>query len=767
MVKRAKNTDSVIICKCLLLVLTLYPENGGLFAVTIRHGYVFVNSIFRRLICILQACFLFTLFGVNAVLPFAVYAQPSSEQVDAVLVLDVSGSMLLTDPLNLRQEGAKLFTQFLKKGDRLAIVTFSDEANVLRTLEPFDPSQQSSINSLISQAGASGEFTNLAAGIDKAVSILKNNQRDKATQTIILMSDGKMEPSPIAESAAVLSTRLAEDTLPELKKSGVKLYTLAFSDQADKDLLQEFAALTDGISWFTPSAEKIHESFANLFLAVKKPQIAPQTKKGFKLDSDVQEATFYINREGETDSIAIIRPDGSTIDSKSTSNDIKWFKGKQFDVVTVMQPQSGDWQITGVANQEGFATLLTKLRLVSEWPTNLYAQEKIVLEVRLYEEDKPISLPEMSGIIQFAFQVTPTDKVSEPIIRDFLQDDGKDGDRIAKDGIFSKTIEVEDPGEYKLRVLAKAPTFERNQQIPFRVKAPLVRVNIIGSSAKLEKLLAADQEEESANDHGASHDSHVDTAEEDGHQGDKPQIIEVALNEDVGTFKKFNVKLVAVDSSKSRYELPLSFDKLNKTKRYASVAMLPKADKYTFQAILSGETKRSQIVRSESKPIIYNYEPKGAHIDEVKVVKKVDPGPRKEKPASPVIPIILMTLLSAGATFGIFKFLSKSTVNTDSKAPEFPPFDDVEQLIVNLQQKILIEDVDMTLPFLASIDEPLPQIWDVGVVETQVSDSTVTGSSDGSEHSEGEVENSTKSTSDSEDQAAEPSEEDSTPKEES
>ncbi len=729
-----------------------------------------MNSIFRRFIYILQACILPTLLWINAIPLGAAYAEPSTEQVDAVLVLDVSGSMLLTDPLNLRQEGAKLFTQFLKKGDRLAIVTFSDEANVIRTLEPFDPSQQPSINSLISQAGASGEFTNLAAGIDKAVSILQNNHRDNANQTIILMSDGKMEPPVTAESAAILSTRLAEATLPELKKNGVKLYTLAFSDQADKDLLQEFAALTDGISWFTPTAEKIHESFANMFLAVKKPQIAPQTKKGFKLDSDVQEATFYINREGESDAITLIRPDGSTIDSSYSAGDVKWFKGKQFDVVTVMQPQAGDWQITGVANQEGFATLLTKLRLVSEWPTNLYAQEKIVLEVRLYEEDKPISLPEMSGTIQFAFQVTPTDKVSEPIIRDFLQDDGKDGDRIAKDGIFSKTIEIEDPGEYKLRVIAKAPTFERNQQIPFRVKAPLVRVNIIGSSAKLEKLLTADQEDEHANEHDTGHDSHAEATEEDGHEADKPQIIEVALNEDVSTFKKFNVKLVAIDSTKSRYELPLSFDKLNKTKQYASVAMLPKADKYTLQGILTGETKRSQAVRSESKVVVYHYEPKGAHKDEVKVVKKVDPGPKKEKPASPVIPIILMTLLSGGATFGIFKFLSKSSVATDSETPVFPSFDEVEQLISNLQQKMTVEDVDMTLPFLASPDEPLPDIWVAGgeAAQTSASSSTAEEDTEPAKDEESSSEEDSNSEGDSpDDSQSESSDSDSTTQEES
>ena len=54
----------------------------------------------------------------------------TSEKVDAILLLDASGSMLKTDPLRLREEGAKLFIQFLKPGDRLGIIEFSTRDDV-------------------------------------------------------------------------------------------------------------------------------------------------------------------------------------------------------------------------------------------------------------------------------------------------------------------------------------------------------------------------------------------------------------------------------------------------------------------------------------------------------------------------------------------------------------------------------------------------------------------------------------------------------------
>ena len=593
------------------------------------------------------------LIGVSLLqlLAFAEEGQntPTSEKVDAVLVLDQSGSMLVTDPLKLRVEGAKLFSQFLKKNDRLGIVSFAEGASVVRPLADFDSAQLEEVGKEIEGIPATGQYTDISAGINKAVEMLANNHRDNATATIILMSDGKMEPPPLVGSAATLTQNLIETTLPELKKQGIKVYTLAFSDQADKDLLQEVAAVTDSISWYTPTADKIHESFANLFLAVKKPQIVPMTKKGFKLDSDVQEATFYINREDASGEISIVTPDGVIITANKTPPDVKWFSGQKFEVVTISAPKQGDWQLNGVTNQEGFATVLTKLRLVSEWPTNLYAQSKITLEARLFEEDKPIVLPEMSQTITFAFQITPTDKVSEPIIRDFLSDDGKNGDRIAKDGVFSKTIEIEEAGEYKLRVLAKAPTFERNQQIPFRVKPPMIQLGIAEVSP-----------DRFATEHDVA--EHGDAGTEDKNSSsdqEKVEAITILLNDDVQTFKKSEVELVAIDEKNTRVKIAPVKEKDSKVKYLALPSELPHAGKFSLKATLVGESKRGQEIRAESRPIDFEYHPASGHEEEVvQVVKKE--APKKDKPSSSIVAIIVMTLLNGGAFYVAMMWAKKT-----------------------------------------------------------------------------------------------------------
>jgi Mg-chelatase subunit ChlD len=178
-----------------------------------------------------------------------------NEKVDAILLLDGSGSMRITDPLKLRDEGARLFSQFLKAGDRLGVIGFSTDAQVIRPLSDYDSSQGAAIGADIARVGDSGLHTDLLTGIRAGKSMMDQQGRKDARKVIILLSDGKMEPDPARTSAAAATEQLLKEVLPELKSSEVKIHTLSFSDKADKELLAEIAAGTEGTSMYTPDAD--------------------------------------------------------------------------------------------------------------------------------------------------------------------------------------------------------------------------------------------------------------------------------------------------------------------------------------------------------------------------------------------------------------------------------------------------------------------------------------------------------------------------------
>lgn len=574
------------------------------------------------------------------------------DSVDAVLLIDSSGSMRITDPEGLRYEGAQLFTQLLSKGDRLSIVAFDDSPRILRPLSDYDPSED--LKSLIKTAGDSGTYTNLLSAVKEAEKILSVSPRKNASQVIVLLSDGKMEGS--SGDPNDLTNSLLGATANSLRQSGVKVYTLAFSDLVDKEILSQLAAFTNAVHWYTPDATKIHESYADLFLAVKKPQVVPFSKRGFKIDKDIQEATFYIDRSTATDIVELISPAGEKISEAEVPVGVKWFTGQKFYVVTVNSPTPGDWGLSGVDGNEGFATLLTNLKLVTDWPPSMIAGERVLLQARLFEEDKPVVLPEMTASGQYAFQISPTDKISEPILRDLLSDDGENGDKVANDGVFSKEVSIEEPGEYRIRILAKAPTFERNQNIPFRVRPRLVSVN---PSEEADEIL-------------------------------------VKLSHELDGALKLDLELIAIDAENKKLKIPLT--KIKEGEYKASASLLPAPGVFTISASVEGITKRKTEFKGTSVPIQYE---RTVNQEVTEVIIEEEKPKEPEKPSA-MIPIILMLLMQGGGFAGAFLFLKKAIAGGAVSFPEIPPISEMEEGLEKLKKIADSEEIDLNDPRFSS-----------------------------------------------------------------
>lgn len=604
----------------------------------------------------------------------------SVDHMDVVLVLDSSASMRVTDPQRLRDEGAKLFLQFIRSGDRLAVVEFSENAKTLRALSDYDPAQLDETVKTITSIGNDGQFTNINAGISEAQKILAETGRTDAAHLIILLSDGKLDPNPSVIAPAAALSQLSDQILPQVKAAGVKVYTLAFSDQADKQLLSEIAATTEAVSWFTPDADKIHESYANLFLVVKKPQVVPLGRRGFKIDSDIQEATFYISRE-EAQELTLISPSAKRYTQATAGDAVKWFRGQKFDVVTVVAPEQGEWQLDGISNSEGFATVLTNLKLITNWPNSIFAESSTLLQAQLYESDKPIALSQMSGTISFAFQVTPTDRIAEPILRQELEDQGKDGDKVAGDGVFSKEIKISEPGEYKLRILARGPTFERNQQIPFRVRPEFLTLRV-----------------EKAAEHGEKTPdlTHSQSDEESDH-------FVITADPEIEHIRQLSIGLIAIDKQKRKYSIPVSPLHGSKTEYGVATTVLPADGEYEMQAFLKGEDKRHAKVSEVSRLVTYEKVTPGVEGHAEQIEEKHEStgvvaleGPKEPEAPSVILPFFMQTLVTLLGGGLILFLITRMQFSASTNLPSLPSLEPAQAAVASLRTKLTLREVDLT-----------------------------------------------------------------------
>ncbi|MCB0358249.1 MAG: VWA domain-containing protein, partial [Bdellovibrionales bacterium] len=389
--------------------------------------------------------------------------------VDAVLVLDASRSMTRTDPQRLRDQGAKLFLRFLNPRDRIGLIEFDRHAKVLFELTDVSVKNLRSIDEGVDTVSTEGGFTNLHAALLASLKLLRRSAREESAKGVVLLSDGKMDPHPEEGTREEITKRLIEEELPKFKEAGIKVYTLALSDAADKELLYRIATATGGQYWFAPDAETIHKKFSELFLALKKPQVVELTAGGFEIDQSVREATFYVSREGITDELVLIDPKGERITENQLPIGVKWFGGKRFDVVTVQEPIAGKWAIEGVKDPEGYATLLTDLEVQVKWPqTEVNIGDRLLVLARLTEKGEVLELPELEQELTYGYQIVDSER-GLPVASGTLNDNGEDGDEKAGDDIFSSVIRFEEEGELRAIVGVKGPTFVRQQQIPFTV----------------------------------------------------------------------------------------------------------------------------------------------------------------------------------------------------------------------------------------------------------------------------------------------------------
>jgi uncharacterized protein (TIGR03503 family) len=389
--------------------------------------------------------------------------------LDTLLILDSSGSMRRTDPNRLRDQGAKLFIRFLGEGDRVAIFQFDREAKKVLDFTQINAAKIPVIDAAIGQVGVTGTHTNIETPLKQALDFLKTNGRKDVVKSIILLSDGKMDPHPESGSAEDLTKKLFSEDLRQLRRIGVKVYTLSFSEEADQELLGKIADETNAIHWFAPDVNTIHKKFSEMFLALKNPQVLLPEGSGYEVDASANEITFYISRNSKEQNISIINPLGAEITNRDIPAGVKWFKGELFDIITIANPMPGFWGIEGVEPSDGFATLLSDIKLQVKWPSStLMVGDSVRLVARLTEEGKPIDRAELKDLIFYNYQVINKEN-GERVLKGSLIDNGTEGDETAGDGLYSTVIKIDKEGDYQLVVNVTAPTFTRHQVLPLPV----------------------------------------------------------------------------------------------------------------------------------------------------------------------------------------------------------------------------------------------------------------------------------------------------------
>lgn len=415
----------------------------------------------------------------------------SDGAIDALLIIDSSGSMKKTDPKRMRDQAARMFIRFLDERDRLGILQFDAEVKEIRPLSPVSEQAVLEMDKSISKISDDGGFTDLHAPTQAALDIFQKQGRKNVRKCVILLSDGKMDPHPSKGTGASLIERLFRVELPEFEREGITLYTLSLTDKADRALLEQLAHATGGLHWYAPTAESLHLRYSDLFLSLKTPQIIPLGKNSFEIDSGAKEATLYITRNDDESLRVIIQdPIGRRISSQNLVPDAKWYKAKMFDVITFKNPTPGVWLVLGIDNPQGYATLLTDLKLQVDWPYELLSYgDSMLVTTRLMQGDKPLDNAEMKQVLFYTYKIINT-ATNDVVDVGPLNDQGEKGDEKQDDGLYSRELTFSQPGDYKALISVTAPTFTRQRSISFSVSKEMISASFKSSQDRADDIMS-------------------------------------------------------------------------------------------------------------------------------------------------------------------------------------------------------------------------------------------------------------------------------------
>ncbi|MGR8930207.1 MAG: VWA domain-containing protein [Gammaproteobacteria bacterium] len=403
------------------------------------------------------------------------------------VLIDVSGSMKQNDPGNLRSDATQLLIKLLPDGTKVALWLFAEETAPLSQSDTVDDQWREQALSATKSIHSRGLYTNIENAIDI---VLKNGFAGVSSRNLILLTDGMVDISKDIMVSAESRERILAEWIPRLRQGKIKVYTIALSNQADKELLEKLALDTDGWSETAKSAEHLQRLFVKMALKAAPKDTVPIENNRFNIDSSIREFSVLLFKKAGAVPTQLLTPNRETIDKQNAPPNVSWLDTPGYDLITVKQPMSGDWQIVAEIDPDSQVMILTDLQLHLE-ELGSYFGEKDELPLKLYftEQDKLITRKDFLELVRLSISV-----------------DGEAPTALAtlngQAGFFGKTLLGLPLGKHQLKFGADGKTFQREISR---------EIEIVPSPILLEKEIDAENRQITLNFIPDEHIINVDT----------------------------------------------------------------------------------------------------------------------------------------------------------------------------------------------------------------------------------------------------------------
>ncbi|HEA52639.1 MAG TPA: VWA domain-containing protein [Marinobacter antarcticus] len=410
--------------------------------------------------------FLTLVFLAALLLPTTLWAEETTkltlpESPDIRIIVDISGSMKETDPNNLRQPAVRLLARVLPEGSTAGVWTFGQYVNML---VPHGEVNEGWRETAINRSGKINSValrTNLGKAIETASDDYVTGGTLENTH-FILLTDGKVDISDSDDVNRAEEKRIVSKVLEPLVARGATFHTVALSDQADAGFLKTLADKSKGSFRTADTAEALNLAFLGALNTAAPQEQIPIEGNAFTVDAGVKEFTALIFRgsaktgeAAESAGLEMIGPDGKALAQSSAPDNVRWAREAAYDLVTITEPQSGEWRVKGALGEGSQVTVVSDLRMVvSQIPPTFTPESPINVRVGFFEKADRITSPEFLDVLSVKLSL--------------MSEDGSSGsktlsvDSSPEEGEYSDTIsKLPAEGVYRIDIVADGKTFAR------------------------------------------------------------------------------------------------------------------------------------------------------------------------------------------------------------------------------------------------------------------------------------------------------------------
>ena len=265
--------------------------------------------------------------------------------LSVLLLMDDSGSMKDSDPLDLRVAAAESLVSALSDEDQVALVEFGTDAKIRQLGNSrlwASVRDRAGIYEALRHLEKNSQFTDFRAALDRAAEVF-SGVPDNRRKVVLLLTDGILEPNPESpvyaphhlsyrldllragaagrgrvnanyrDQLSPIALRLIQAaSVPALKKSGVEVFSVGLGPSADAKFLDSLAQDTTRTpselhSFQAAQPTDLIDIFSRLLLywtdldvlQSEQGSVASAASHDLRLDEYVQKASLFVMTDGD------------------------------------------------------------------------------------------------------------------------------------------------------------------------------------------------------------------------------------------------------------------------------------------------------------------------------------------------------------------------------------------------------------------------------------------------------------------------------------